>query len=437
MIEAIENVSVSTNVERKEHYAKGEFVKFFERSTLLVERCLGLNASYDLFANFSEQTNTSGEQTKSIDIKKRRQYLLDETKDRPIISHCWSKLNSDLFLATYAPPPDSTMDQPDGLVVIWNVLLDNRPEYTFTCQSMVTVAQFHPSNPKQIIGCTLSGQVLLWDMKERKRTPTFRSKFLTGHTQAIFAMCFLPNKALQVEQILTVSHDAKIYVWRDDSLSDPHKMEFKVEGENRGSDEFTTSCFSFPVRDHNTITLGSDTGRLYTGLVYSDVNPQPVQELKAHAGPVTNIEYHPEIRVKNLNADILQLFLTSSYDWTVKLWDKKTGDELLCFDYMNDYVHDVRWSPVHPAVFACVDGQGHCCIFNLNNKDHGQPVLDKQITKSEVENEDGCGVCRLAWSSDGKQILFGDAVGNMHVFEVTSEELYSCTEDDVSEFQSK
>ena len=36
------------------------------------------------------------------------------------------------------------------------------------------------------------------------------------------------------------------------------------------------------------------------------------------------------------------------------------------FNAFTDYVLDARWSPVHPAVFAAVDGQGQLTIWNLN-----------------------------------------------------------------------
>lgn len=28
---------------------------------------------------------------------------------------------------------------------------------------------------------------------------------------------------------------------------------------------------------------------------------------------------------------------------------------------------DVSWSPIHPALFASVDGNGKLCLWNLNN----------------------------------------------------------------------
>lgn len=39
---------------------------------------------------------------------------------------------------------------------------------------------------------------------------------------------------------------------------------------------------------------------------------------------------------------------------------------LYSFEDNSDYVYDVMWSPVHPALFACVDGLGRVDLWNLN-----------------------------------------------------------------------
>jgi WD40 repeat protein len=39
---------------------------------------------------------------------------------------------------------------------------------------------------------------------------------------------------------------------------------------------------------------------------------------------------------------------------------------LRTFDEADDYVYDVRWSPVHPSVFATVNGEGYFDVWNLN-----------------------------------------------------------------------
>lgn len=38
------------------------------------------------------------------------------------------------------------------------------------------------------------------------------------------------------------------------------------------------------------------------------------------------------------------------------------------FEDNSDYVYDVQWSPVHPALFATVDGMGRLDLWNLNEE---------------------------------------------------------------------
>ena len=40
---------------------------------------------------------------------------------------------------------------------------------------------------------------------------------------------------------------------------------------------------------------------------------------------------------------------------------------LYSFEDNGDYVYDVEWSPIHPALFATVDGTGRLDLWNLNN----------------------------------------------------------------------
>ena len=43
------------------------------------------------------------------------------------------------------------------------------------------------------------------------------------------------------------------------------------------------------------------------------------------------------------------MVLTSSFDWTVKLWNPKQNGEfkhIWTFDYSEDYVYDVAWNTV-------------------------------------------------------------------------------------------
>lgn len=132
---------------------------------------------------------------------------------------------------------------------------------------------------------------------------------------------------------------------------------------------------------------------------------------EGHYGPATGIDTHSAAGP----IDFSYLFLTSSFDWTIKLWSHKvrflnrnfrttllhlpfyfpkslnarqesrssnpcTGHlywrcyiywqnprPLYSFEDNGDYLYDVQWSPIHPALFAAVDGTGRLDLWNLNN----------------------------------------------------------------------
>ena len=45
------------------------------------------------------------------------------------------------------------------------------------------------------------------------------------------------------------------------------------------------------------------------------------------------------------------------------------------FEDNSDYVYGVEWSPIHPALFASVDGMGRLDLWNLNNETEVQQRL--------------------------------------------------------------
>jgi WD40 repeat protein len=93
---------------------------------------------------------------------------------------------------------------------------------------------------------------------------------------------------------------------------------------------------------------------------------------KGHSGPVMGLHFHPLVGP----VDFSDLFLTSSVDWTVKLWRAKSLAKpsttqhavapIYSFDEADDYVYDVKWHPAHPASFGTVDGSGKFDLWNLN-----------------------------------------------------------------------
>lgn len=148
------------------------------------------------------------------------------------------------------------------------------------------------------------------------------------------------------------------------------------------TDEISITCFDFANNDAATFWIGTEEGSVYQANRYDRASNKaglvsaPEHVYRGHAGPVTGLHFHPGTG----NIDFSDLFLTSSVDWTVKLWrtkgaksqpatqaDKTAGIQpLRTFEEATDYVFDVRWHPQHPALFGAVDGTGKFDLWNLN-----------------------------------------------------------------------
>lgn len=73
-----------------------------------------------------------------------------------------------------------------------------------------------------------------------------------------------------------------------------------------------------------------------------------LDHFEGHQGaPVTGLSAHHGTG----SIDFGHLFLTSSIDWTIKLWSLKENRPLYSFEDNGDYVYDVAWSPIHPGSY--------------------------------------------------------------------------------------
>lgn len=110
-------------------------------------------------------------------------------------------------------------------------------------------------------------------------------------------------------------------------------------------------------------------------------------------------------------------------DWTVKLWyPKNEFDEspIYTFESSQEYVYDVQWSPVHPSVFACVDGDGYIDVWDIN-RDYESPIAHKKafetVTSSSYKDfDDSRALSCVKWSRDGRRIAIGDSEGYITIW---------------------
>ncbi|RFU80907.1 cytoplasmic dynein 1 intermediate chain 2 [Trichoderma arundinaceum] len=418
-----------------------EFVDFLEQSTKVIERALD-QETYDILTDYAlhgkdlededEESGNSGGKG-GHRVKEVTQFYDDRwSKKRMISGIDFSPKFNELLLASYTKNPTAP-HEPDGLVQVWNIHMHNRPEYVFTAQSDILTAKFSPYHPNLIIGGSYSGQVLLWDTRA-KSAPVQKTPLTGyGHAHPIYSVDIVGTQ--NANNIISCSTDGVVCGWSMDVFAQPQELlELKNPSQAKVAvEDVSPTCLSFPQTDPTFFLVGSEEGTIFPCHRYDRAGAKAGVDkkisYKGHAAPVMSVDFHPA----RGPVDLGDLAISSSLDWSVKLWKVRApaatstigaGDGAVSplIDFVReDVVYDAKWSPVKPSVFALVDGAGWLEFWDIAI-DTEEPV--SRITPSS--RQDGRTMLsrslnKLAWEpNDGKRIATGGIDGSLTVFEVAS-----------------
>uniref|UniRef100_A0A8C8AM75 Dynein cytoplasmic 1 intermediate chain 2 n=2 Tax=Strigidae TaxID=30459 RepID=A0A8C8AM75_9STRI len=342
-----------TEEEKQQILHSEEFLSFFDHSTRIVERAL--SEQINIFFDYSgrDLEDKEGEIQAGAKLSLNRQFF-DERWSKHRVVSCldWSSQYPELLVASYNNNEDAP-HEPDGVALVWNMKYKKTtPEYVFHCQ--------HPVYCVNVVG-----------------------------TQ-------------NAHNLISISTDGKICSWSLDMLSQPQDS---MELVHKQSKAVAVTCMSFPIGDVNNFVVGSEEGSVYTACRHG--SKAGISEMfEGHQGPITGINCHAAVGP----VDFSHLFVTSSFDWTVKLWTTKNNKPLYSFEDNSDYVYDVMWSPTHPALFACVDGMGRLDLWNLNN--------DTEVPTASITVEGNPALNRVRWTHSGREIAVGDSEGQIVIYDV-------------------
>jgi dynein intermediate chain len=138
----------------------------------------------------------------------------------------------------------------------------------------------------------------------------------------------------------------------------------------------------------------------------SQANEEKYTIYEGHNGPITGLSINnPSSEYSALSG----LVLSSSFDWSVKLWSPKHKSYIRSFDNSDDYIYDVDWNPSNPGLFGCVNNEGYIDLWDLTS-DVEVPLVHYKVNKFAIN--------KCKWNRDGSKIMTGDSEGSVNVFDL-------------------
>ncbi|KAH8701075.1 putative dynein intermediate chain [Talaromyces proteolyticus] len=419
--------------------SSGDFLDFVEKSSKVIERAL--DEEYDILADYELGGINAEDEDEDEYGKKRRgikevAQFYDErwSKKRMISDLSFSPKFPELVLAAYTKNPTAP-HEPDGLLQVWNQHLHSRPEYVFHSTSDILAAKFSPFHPNLIVGGTYSGQVLLWDTRSSRAgggAPVQKTPLTgAGHTHPVYSIAIIGTQ--NAHNILTASTDGVVCGWTVDMLSQPQEYLELTTPPPSKTEDLAPTTMSFPQSDPTFFLVGTEEGGIYPCHRYDRAGAKAGTDqrlaYRGHAAPVMSTAFHPA----RGPVDFGDLMLSSSLDWSVKLWRVRppattaasatslaSGPQVISplLDInREDVVYDAKWSPHRPGVFGLVDGAGNVEIWDL--------FTDTEVPAVKAQPSRGRGgvltrsLNKIAWEErEGRRLATGGLDGVVTVFEV-------------------
>ncbi|XP_010289087.1 PREDICTED: cytoplasmic dynein 1 intermediate chain 1-like, partial [Phaethon lepturus] len=304
-----------TEEEKQQVLHSEEFLIFFDRTIRVIERALAEDS--DIFFDYSgrDVEEKDGDVQAGANLSFNRQFYDEHwSKHRVVTCMDWSLQYPELMVASYNNNEDAP-HEPDGVALVWNMKFKKTtPEYVFHCQSSVMSVCFARFHPNLVVGGTYSGQIVLWDNRSHRRTPVQRTPLsAAAHTHPVYCVNVVGTQ--NAHNLITVSTDGKMCSWSLDMLSTPQESMELVYNKSK---PVAVTGMAFPTGDVNNFVVGSEEGTVYTACRHG--SKAGIGEVfEGHQGPVTGINCHMAVGP----IDFSHLFVTSSFDWTVKLWTTK------------------------------------------------------------------------------------------------------------------
>lgn len=327
----------------------------------------------------------------------------------------WNPYNQDLLAAAYGTGDIDS--KKEGLLLFWT-LKNQYPERVIRTPRGLTSCNFSKKNPYYIVCSDYAGEILVYDLRNNSEVPLADSREVKDkHTDIVWEAKWIERPNDKNEMIVSISSDGKVKEWllkKGLEVSDLMHMKKNTSFPDKTLNPFSKydqqSKDSLIFRDANGLSFDfpkDDTTIYYISLEECTINKcrisykdTYIETYYGHQGPVYKVRCNP------FDSNI---FLTCSYDWTIKIWTTKQFKPLLTCKSMHrsSQINDIEWSPFTSTIFGCVIDDGTVEIWDLARQTI-DPIIHLKLNDIPKKT--------IKFSRSSQVVATGDADFNIDVF---------------------
>ncbi|KAI8896045.1 WD40-repeat-containing domain protein [Globomyces pollinis-pini] len=358
-------------------------------------------------------------------------YRCDLTRGRQVTYLCWNKQNEDILAVAYGESRLQSNVSP-GLILCWSAKNPEWPDKIYPVNSPVTAIDFSKSNPGLLAVGFHDGRVAIYDVRKPDKNCVLDSENNGKHRDPVWELKWVERERVagdeqsRGETLVSVSTDGRVTQWMIRKgleymdlmlLKRISKQKSNGTKGNVNANSFIARqagglCFDFNSKDSNTYIVGTEDGQIHR--CSCSYNEQYLNTYSSHTGPINKVKYSPFVPT---------VFLSCSSDWTIRLWNQDSEEEVFKFQSGRDTINDISWSPLSATYFGTVSSNGRLEIWDLEFS-----VLDPIINHNVLDRQ----LTAVAFASQSPVVITGDDYGAVTFYKLCRQTQHSDSQDTCS-----
>ncbi|EGD81111.1 WD-40 repeat protein [Salpingoeca rosetta] len=280
----------------------------------------------------------------------------------------------------------------DKTVRIWNAKTGQEMATYIGHADNVTSVTFSPDG-KRIVSGSIDSTVRIWDAGVRQTLAQCH-----GHTNDVYSVAFSPDD----KRIVSGSHDKTVRVWDAETGQELAQCNGHTNSVTSVSFSPTGTRIVSGSKDKTVRIWNTDTG-------------EELARYSGHTGKVRSVALSRDGKLIVSGSGTPSALFTRGEDYSVRIWDVTTGQQLTKCDGHTDVVTSVAFGPDGQHIVSG-SRDNTVCIWDV--------TTGQQLTKCDGHTDV---VTSVAFGPDGRRIVSGSRDNTVCIWDVTTgQQLTKC-----------